>query len=61
MATDIDNANAAAVKRMIEARPVLTGLGSALELIPGHATKISCCTPVRRFHGSRPRGRCAAR
>ena len=35
MATDIDNANAAAVKRMIEARPVLTGLGSALELIPG--------------------------
>ena len=35
MAMHIDNANAAAVKRMIEARPVLTGLGSALDLIPG--------------------------
>ena len=35
MATDIDNANAAAVKRMTEAHPVLTGLGSALDLIPG--------------------------
>ncbi len=35
MPLDIDNANAAAVKRMIEARPVLTGLGRALDLIPG--------------------------
>ena len=35
MALNIDNANAAAVKRMIEARPVLTGLGRALDLIPG--------------------------
>ena len=35
MAINIDNANAAAVKRMIEARPVLTGLGRALDLIPG--------------------------
>lgn len=35
MPLDIDNANAAAVKRMIEARSVLTGLGRALDLIPG--------------------------
>ncbi len=35
MAINIDIANAAAVKRMIEARPVLTGLGRALDLIPG--------------------------
>ena len=35
MAINIDNANAAAVERMIEARPVLTGLGRALDLIPG--------------------------
>ncbi|MCY4118005.1 MAG: DUF1116 domain-containing protein [Caldilineaceae bacterium] len=35
MPLDIDNANATAVKRMIEARPVLTGLGRALDLIPG--------------------------
>ena len=35
MPLDIDNANAAAVKRMIEARPVLAGLGRALDLIPG--------------------------
>ncbi|MDE0180135.1 MAG: DUF1116 domain-containing protein [Caldilineaceae bacterium] len=35
MPLDIDSANAAAVKRMIEARPVLTGLGRALDLIPG--------------------------
>lgn len=34
MAINIDNANATAVKRMIEARPVLTGLGRALDLIP---------------------------
>jgi hypothetical protein len=31
----IDQANAAAVERMIEARPVLVGLGKALDLIPG--------------------------
>ena len=35
MAINIDNANAAAVERMIEARPVLTGLGRALDFIPG--------------------------
>ena len=35
MAINIDNANAVAVERMIEARPVLTGLGRALDLIPG--------------------------
>ena len=35
MAGDIDSANATAVERMTEARPVLTGLGKALELIPG--------------------------
>ena len=35
MAINIDKANAAAVERMIEARPVLTGLGKALELVPG--------------------------
>ena len=35
MAINIDNANAAAMERMIEARPVLTGLGRALDLIPG--------------------------
>ena len=35
MAINIDNANAAAVERMIEARPVLTGLGRAIDLIPG--------------------------
>ncbi|MCY3994340.1 MAG: DUF1116 domain-containing protein [Caldilineaceae bacterium] len=35
MATSIDSANAEAVKRIVEARPVLTGLGRALDLIPG--------------------------
>ena len=35
MAINIDNANAVAVERMIEARPVLTGLGRALDFIPG--------------------------
>ena len=35
MAINIDKANAAAVERMIEARPVLTRLGKALELVPG--------------------------
>ena len=35
MAINIDNANAVAVERMIEARPVLTGMGRALDLIPG--------------------------
>lgn len=35
MAGDIDSANATAVECMTEARPVLTGLGKALELIPG--------------------------
>ncbi|MCY3897097.1 MAG: DUF1116 domain-containing protein [Caldilineaceae bacterium] len=35
MATSIDSANAEAVKRIVEARPVLTGLGKALDLIPG--------------------------
>ena len=33
--TNIDAANATAVERMIEARPVLVGLGRALDLIPG--------------------------
>lgn len=32
---NIDQANAAAVEKMIEARPVLTGLGKAIETIPG--------------------------
>ena len=35
MTPNIDDANAAAVERMIEARPVLIGLGKALDLIPG--------------------------
>ena len=35
MAINIDNANAAAVERIVEARPVLTGLGRALDLVPG--------------------------
>ncbi len=35
MTVNIDAANAAAVERMIEARPVLTGMGKALDLIPG--------------------------
>ena len=35
MATSIDRANAKAVERIVEARPVLTGLGKALDLIPG--------------------------
>ncbi len=35
MANSIDSANAEAVERIIEARPVLTGLGKALDLIPG--------------------------
>lgn len=33
--TDINTANAIAVARMIEARPVLVGLGKALDVIPG--------------------------
>jgi hypothetical protein len=32
---DIDRANAKAVERMMEARPVLVGLGKALDVIPG--------------------------
>jgi hypothetical protein len=32
---NIDQANTAAVEKMIEARPVLTGLGRALDVIPG--------------------------
>lgn len=35
MANSIDKANAKAVERIVEARPVLTGLGKALDLIPG--------------------------
>ncbi len=35
MSVDIDAANAAAVERMMDARPVLTGLGAAGEVIPG--------------------------
>ena len=35
MANSIDSANATAVERIIEARPVLTGLGRALDLVPG--------------------------
>ena len=35
MPTSIDSANAEAVERIVEARPVLTGLGRALDLIPG--------------------------
>jgi hypothetical protein len=35
MTIDINSANAAAVERMIEARPVLTGMGKALDVIPG--------------------------
>ncbi|MCB0064762.1 MAG: DUF1116 domain-containing protein [Caldilineaceae bacterium] len=34
MTIDIDAANTAAVTRMMEARPVLTGLGKALDVIP---------------------------
>ena len=32
---DIDSANTTAVTRMMDARPVLTGLGKALDVIPG--------------------------
>jgi hypothetical protein len=32
---DIDNANAEATERMMEARPVVIGMGKALEVIPG--------------------------
>jgi len=35
MSLDIEAANRAAVERMIEARPVLKGLGRAVEVIPG--------------------------
>ena len=35
MTTNIDAANATAVERMIEARPVLIGMGKALDVIPG--------------------------
>ena len=35
MAIDIDSANTTAVTRMMEARPVLVGIGKALEVIPG--------------------------
>lgn len=35
MANSIDSANSEAVERIVEARPVLTGLGKALDLIPG--------------------------
>ena len=35
MTIDIDAANAVAVERMLEARPVLIGLGKALNVIPG--------------------------
>ncbi len=35
MANSIDSANATAVERIIEARPVLTGLSRALDLVPG--------------------------
>lgn len=35
MATSIDSANAEAVERIVEARPVLIGLGRAVDLIPG--------------------------
>ncbi|MFN8458500.1 MAG: hypothetical protein U0401_28245 [Anaerolineae bacterium] len=32
---DIEKANTEAVERMVEARPVLVGLGKALEVVPG--------------------------
>ncbi len=35
MAIDIDSANTTAVTRMMEARPVLVGIGQALDVIPG--------------------------
>ena len=33
---NIDQANATAVKRMIEARPILTGVAPAQDVIPGN-------------------------
>ncbi|RME46306.1 MAG: DUF1116 domain-containing protein [Chloroflexi bacterium] len=35
MSIDIDQANATATERMIEARPVLVGMGKAIDVIPG--------------------------
>lgn len=35
MTIDIDSANTTAVTRMMEARPMLTGLGKAIDVIPG--------------------------
>jgi len=35
MAIDIDSANTTAVTRMMEARPILVGLGKAIDVIPG--------------------------
>jgi len=35
MTIDIDSANTAAVTRMMEARPILNGLGKAIDVIPG--------------------------
>ena len=32
---DIEKANAEAIERMMEARPVLVGLGKALDVVPG--------------------------
>ena len=59
MAINIDKANAAAVERMIEARPVLTGLGKALELVPGmHENMLLHAGPPIAW--GRPPGRCAA-
>ncbi|HEX9676354.1 MAG TPA: DUF1116 domain-containing protein [Anaerolineales bacterium] len=40
MSVDIEAANAVAVERMMEARPVLRGLGTAREVIPGMAPNL---------------------
>ena len=59
MTMDIDQANRTAVERMTSARPMLTGLARARDVIPACATTC-CCTPVRRSSGSGCPGRCAA-
>ena len=50
-ALDIEKANAQATERMMEARPVLVGLGKALEVNPRHAPEPAAAR--RTEHGGR--------
>jgi hypothetical protein len=49
---DIEKANAEATERMMEARPVLVGLGKARDVIPGMRDKLAAARRPAHHLGS---------